>query len=385
MGLVAWGVAASLTACTADTGDHAPVEEIRNGLKIVHNLKAPAGQALKELALREELAIGGETAAEDSILVRPTAVIADAAGFIYVLDAKDGTVKKYGADGGFRGRIGRRGQGPGEFEAPLGMDLDAEGFLYVEDAGAAKIEVFDHRGIYRRSLKNVRWGKFALLPGGGFLFEDAATLGEGKAAKRILRIATGDAEKTKAVLYSRDQLPFRAIQNKDFRLEIPLYVRWDISRDGRVYLGTANRYEIQALTLEGRPLFTFTQDYTPFPVPPDIRAAALKQLSGSRLPSMPVNERDFEEHLRFYPIFKSITVDEIGRIWVELFQPENADHPASSALFDVFSPEGVRLFSTKIEAALVTRPFFKNGSLYVLRRGGGGYIQAVRYRLPRES
>jgi hypothetical protein len=51
-------------------------------------------------------------------------------------------------------------------------------------------------------------------------------------------------------------------------------------------------------------------------------------------------------------------------------------------LFDVFSPEGVLLFSTRIEADLTARPIFKNGNLYVLRRDANGYVQAVRYRLP---
>jgi len=381
--LIVIAITASLTACAADPQGHPTREEIRNGVKVIHNLKIPAGKAFKDLALREDLVIGGETAAEDYILVRPTDIAADAAGNIYVLDYRDCTVKKYGAGGVFLARIGRKGQGPGEFEMPLGMCLDEAGYLYVGDVNAAKIEIFDEQGVSRKSLRGIFWTEFASVPGGKFVFEYSETIGEGSAAKRILRVAAGDPDKARVVLYSRDQLPFRAVQNKDFRLEIPLYVRWDIAPDGRIYIGTANRYEIQAMTLDGRVLFAFTKDSDPIPIPPDIRSAALKQLAGSKLPMMPVDARDFEEHLKYYPVFKSITADEKGRIWVELFRPESADHPTTFALFDVFSPAGVLLFSTRIEGDFTARPIFKNGNLYALRRDANGYVQAIRYRLPR--
>ena len=50
-------------------------------------------------------------------------------------------------------------------------------------------------------------------------------------------------------------------------------------------------------------------------------------------------------------------------------------------LFDVFSAEGILLFSTRIESNLTFRPVFKNGCCYALRLDGKGFPQAVRWRL----
>jgi len=381
--LLIFGVAAGLTDCTADPQNHSSREEIRDGVKIIHNFKDSNGTKLKDLSLREDLVIGGETEVEDYILVRPVDIAADAAGNIFVLDSRNCTVKKYGPDGVFLARIGRWGQGPGEFEMPGKMCLDKAGYLYVRDLNADKIEIFNNQGTPQRSIKGIRWLNFTAAPGEEFVFEYSEIIGEGSAAKRVLRIAAGDANKARVVFYSRDQLPLRAIQNKDFRFEIPLYVRWDIAPDGRIYIGTANRYEIQVMKLDGRVSFAFTKDFDPIPVPISIRSAALKQISVTRLPARPINARDFEEYLQYYPIFKSITSDEQGRIWVSLLRPENPDQPTTFSVFDVFSSEGVFLFTTKIEGDLAIRPFFLNGNLYALRRDAKGYIQAVRYRLPR--
>jgi len=376
------GLIAGLAADRAGPQSHPYKEEIKNGIKIVHNLKVPAEKAFKDLKWEEDLVIGGETDVEEYILAQPIEIIADPAGTIYVLDYKDCAVKKYDPRGKFIARIGRKGQGPGEFEIPSGICLDEEGRLLVGDMMANKIESFDSAGIFINSLKKERLYKFEMVRSGKLVIEYMELASGESQVKRIRCLAAEEAGKARVVLYSRDQLPFARVSNKDFQIEIPLYIRWDVTPDGRLYIGTANCYEIRAMTLDGRVLFAFTRDYDPFPIPPDIRSAALKQLAGSRLPTMAVGARDFEEYLKSYAIFKSITADEKGRIWVELFQPESKDGTEAFSTFDVFSPEGVFLFSTRFETELTARPFFKNGCLYALRRDTNGYVQAVRYRLP---
>lgn len=373
---------ALLAACANDSRNQAVREEIRNGLKVIHNLKSPADKPFLELAWPEDLAIGGENKGEDYLLLRPAGITADAEGNVFILDTQDCVVKKYSPDGVFRGRIGRKGQGPGEFESPWGIAIDERGYIFVRDLMAAKIEIFDAHGIAKDTVKGKMWSDFVPVPGGKAVFEYSETVGKESATKRVLRVASGTLEKTQAVLYSRDQLPFRSIQNKDFRFDLPLFVRWAVLPSGRIYLGTADSYEIQVMTMDGQALYAFSRDYDRIPVPSEIQTAALKQIGASKLPMMLVDARDFEDFLRYYPVFKSITADEQGQIWVELYQPEKSPgEGVAPARFDVFSTEGVLLFSTKIEANLISRPVFKNGSLYALRRDANGFPQAVRWKL----
>ena len=375
-------ISMTLASCANESRNQTVREEIRNGLKVIHNLKSPAERQFRDLAWPEDLVIGGEEAGEDDLLVRPAGIAADAAGNIYVLDSPDFAVKKYGPDGRFRARIGRKGQGPGEFESPWGLALDEAGNLYVRDLMAAEIEIFDAQGAPRETVKGKMWSDFVPLAGGKAVFEYSETLGEDSAAKRVLRVAAGTLENIQSVLFSRDQLPFRSIQSKGFRFDIPLYVRWAVAPGGRIYLGTADRYEIQVMTLDGRSVFAFSRDYERIAVPADIQAAILKQVGASKLPTMIVDARDFEDHIRYYPVLKSIAADEQGRIWIELYQPEaSAAGPAATTLFDVFSAEGALLFSTRIEANLTFRPVFKNGALYALRLDAKGFPQAVRWKL----
>ena len=128
------------------------------------------------------------------------------------------------------------------------------------------------------------WSDFVPVGGGKAVFDYSATVGEESAAKRIPRLAAGTLEKEKSILFSREQLPFRSVQNKDFRFDIPLYVRWAVAPGGRIYLGTADRYEIKAMTLDGQALFAFSRDYDRIPVPLPIQTAALKQVSDKAEP-----------------------------------------------------------------------------------------------------
>jgi hypothetical protein len=314
--------------------------ETKNGIKIVHNSKTPAGKGFKDLHWSEDLVIGGESENEDYVFVQPIEIVADALGNVYVLDYKDCTAKKFDSNGKFMARIGRNGQGPGEFEFPASISIDENNRVYFGDL-MGKIGVFDPRGFLVKTLKIDRLRALKIISGERLIAESQEMVGDNDKTKRILRLAIEKTGQPCIVLYNQEQLPFGAIQNKDFRLEIPLFIRWDVSPEGRLYVGTANRYAIQTMTLDGRVLFEFTKGYDPLPIPREIRSAALMQLAGSKSLVMGVRAGDFEPYLINYPIFKSITADEKGRIWVELFQDQDKNQASDFSVFDVFSSGGV--------------------------------------------
>jgi hypothetical protein len=220
--------------------------------------------------------------------------------------------------------------------------------------------------------------------GGRLVMEYDDRFESGDQIKRIRRLAVEKAGQGRIVLYSQDQLPFGAVQNKNFRLEIPLFIRWDLSADGRLYVGTADRYAIWAIALDGRTLFEFTKDYDPQPVPSGILAAAVKQAAESGMFPMKDAAKNYEKSLAHYPVFNSIAVDEKGRIWVGLFQEEDPQREIADSTFDVFSPDGHFLFTTILDGMTIGRPYFRGGCLYRLRRNADGYVQAVRFRLAKE-
>jgi len=58
-------------------------------------------------------------------------VTSDDAGNIYILDAQDHSVRMFSAGGSFLGRIGRAGDGPGEFSAPSAINVFPDGSVVV--------------------------------------------------------------------------------------------------------------------------------------------------------------------------------------------------------------------------------------------------------------
>jgi len=108
-------------------------------LVLVPAYVAGRGDAVRKVSLEEVLSIGG---LEDQALFQWTGVATDGAGNIYVLDAMDYSLKKFGPDGRLLKKAGRKGQGPGEFMAPRLLACSGER-LYATDQNVFGVYVFD--------------------------------------------------------------------------------------------------------------------------------------------------------------------------------------------------------------------------------------------------
>jgi DNA-binding beta-propeller fold protein YncE len=104
---------------------------------------SPDGRLLLTLG---ERGIAGDDSAHFN---RPTAVAVASDGSFYVSDGyKNTRVMKFSADGKFLFQWGTKGSGPGEFDLPHWVALDASGNVYVADRGNQRIQVFDPAGHY---------------------------------------------------------------------------------------------------------------------------------------------------------------------------------------------------------------------------------------------
>lgn len=80
----------------------------------------------------------------------PSAVYVAPSGDIFVADGHGGNsnarVLKFTSDGRFIKAWGRKGTGPGEFDAPHALAMDSRGRLFVADRGNNRIQIFDQDG-----------------------------------------------------------------------------------------------------------------------------------------------------------------------------------------------------------------------------------------------
>ncbi|MEO8367727.1 MAG: peptidyl-alpha-hydroxyglycine alpha-amidating lyase family protein [Candidatus Solibacter sp.] len=87
---------------------------------------------------------------------KPSDVAFDAAGNIFVSDGfGNARIAKFDKDGRFLKSWGTRGSGPGQFDLPLSLAVDAKGSVYVADRGNKRIQVFDNEGAFQRQISNV--------------------------------------------------------------------------------------------------------------------------------------------------------------------------------------------------------------------------------------
>lgn len=88
----------------------------------------------------------GDSGEPGDQLVRPTNIVFDAIGTLYVTDAGRFQVVKYDRDGHFKGTVGKLGDNLGHFARPKGAAVDREGHLLVVDAAFNNVQMFNREG-----------------------------------------------------------------------------------------------------------------------------------------------------------------------------------------------------------------------------------------------
>jgi len=76
----------------------------------------------------------------------PTHIAVDAGGGIYVTDSLNSRIQVFTAAGAFVREFGSAGDGPGHFSRPKGVGVDPAGHVYVVDAVFSNVQIFDGQG-----------------------------------------------------------------------------------------------------------------------------------------------------------------------------------------------------------------------------------------------
>ena len=125
-------------------------------------------------------------------LTRVPVTVRTPAGEIVLLDDFDMKVHRFNDAGEHLGSFGRRGQGPGEFEMPLGLGLLGD-TLWVSDHVQGRVTYFDATGVVLKT-ESIRVGKssYQLMPSvPRFVLQDGSVLTRPLAFSSRLRGATG--------------------------------------------------------------------------------------------------------------------------------------------------------------------------------------------------
>jgi len=339
--------------------------EEEDGVIIVKNPKQPMyGEDV--FGLEEELSIGEAEGREDYMFSLIVSIDVDDKGNIYVLDIKERHIKVFNSDGRLMRIIGRKGQGPGEFQLPYTVQITAQNDVVVWDVMVRKLHFFSLVGEYKKSISFEK------------LFGRPVINSEGNIVSKV----NGDvAENPKYELRKHDL----ELNPLTFYYSFPKYdtardgfnsfrstLQWAVTNNNEIVCGHPDEgFELKIFNPEGQITKIIVKDYTPVRIPEEaIKRATKQQLPPGSFYSIP----------KYYSPFIWIIVDEDNRIFVFTHErPKNK----GGRYWDVFNPEGK--FIAKIAIShefLMGRPIiFKGGNLYLIEADEEGYQYVKRYKV----
>ncbi|HEX7051094.1 MAG TPA: 6-bladed beta-propeller [Longimicrobiales bacterium] len=376
-GLRAWAVA--LLALAASCGERPSHAADGGGLRVsvdttagvvrVRNAGRPVEWSLTELLTLGSVG-GGAVPAPDEF-GRIGNVIADAAGRIYVADAIAHEVRVFGPDGALVRRIGREGGGPGEFGA-----LQSIGWL------GERLAVLDPRngrlGLFSRTGEWLAQRPYMALTGSGIRLYPA---GAGELYMPMVRVTGAGTE----LVYIRqtlegpaDTLPYR--RGGTARPSLSVTCRHSAGRGISVYTADLAPEMLRVPAPGVHWAEAWTADYRiAFTAPTGDTVRIIER----DLPRLPVSdaawqreEAAFREFLDQFPDercepdglqrpeamarLRTITFDDVGRMWVER-------RGEGGFMLDAFDPAGRLLGEVAVPDRLErVPPFIRGDRLYLV-------------------
>jgi hypothetical protein len=310
------------------------VIESVDGVKTVKNPAFPKEGVIK-YRFDEEFSIGEGDEFTEVVLNRPIDLHLDSQGLIYVMDWGDTNIKVFNQSGNQVRTVGKKGQGPGEFDTPADFKIGQNDRIILLDSRQHRISILDSDGSYVS----------------GFRVEGNCFELDVDAKSRIYLSAIDFPEPKKfniSQLIERHKTVFRFDENGKNRFDFgkqraekqlrkvtqtergtsstsstsrEAYTTvWMISPDQRLFIGYNQDYTISVYDLDYNLLFKFGREFTPIKHPeytPD------------------------RAHPEFYPAFYSryFFFDDEANFWLRQYVEEGTE----LSIYDIFSPEGIYL------------------------------------------
>jgi len=268
--------------------------EIKNGVRIVHNENSGKWGSSPQVSLKLIRTLGGIDVEDENLAFNsPRDIVMDKEGNLYILDLGNVCILKLNPDGKYLATIGRKGQGPGEFQGPFSLDIDSEGYLYVADMDSKKIHILNRKGKEHKTVKikkhrvyRARLVKPGLVVVGGF--------------SKLVPPNEKNLPKLLHLFNLKGKLQYELGDMFDYNDNwISFWANWfyfDVDEDSNFYLAFRHQNRIEKYSLEGKLLWK----------------ADRKLNYGTK----PLDKGLNRQMPKMNTVSSAITVDAAGRVWV---------------------------------------------------------------------
>lgn len=234
---------------------------------------------------------------EGSYFYQPSDIEADLKqSLIYVADSGNHCVFVFNFMGKFVKAIGRKGQGPGEFDRPTGLYVLADSKLAVADFGNNRIQVFSDSSEFIRSIKPTKVRVADLI----FIDDKICTIPSFGMSGYSLDM--GSKEKTQPLvnILDKDGNLLNKIEVHDFPANQPFLrainnrVCLTLSKDKKLFLPYFSKNLIQKFDLNGTKLAEFEISLPFKPIIPKVQQQTSKDGIIRMMASMDMVTQDAE-------------------------------------------------------------------------------------------
>jgi len=356
----------------------------------------------KRIVFEEDLSIGIVEGDENYMFSGTICFNTDADGNFYVSDVEALRIQKYSPQGKYLLTIGRKGQGPGEFQSLSVVRFDQDGHPYIGDVTGRKISFFRKDGEFLKQISMPRGyenlyinsqglmvaNKYEQIPSDNAMTfistlelfdEEFTTLAELQKIKREIAIPGRDPS---AIAQSMaNMINLMVFKPQEFLT---------LTRDDFIYTGYPEKYEINVFSPEGKLVKKITRDYEPVPVNKEDKKTFEEEMSqGETFKNAPEDFRkkvfQLIEYPKHKPAYMGFTLVQSGlnqsfclmeNGWLALIADVKKD---KYAIFDLFDQEGRYIANFKTTVP-VEGLFFNSGKAYAVATEDG-YKFVKRYRI----
>ncbi len=285
---------------------------------------------------------------------------------IYALDTGKNCVFKFDKNGNYLQKLGRKGQGPGEFERPTNLIVDNQNNLYVSDQ--RKIHVFNSSGKFVKSIRlNYKIQEF-FVDSESHIIAISHLISEEGTEKGVLKFNISGIEMKEMVRFP----DIRAITRKDKegkKFNIKVYHEYNywpylypINGQKFIY-AYPFEYKMFKMSNEGELELIIEKKESPKSISSKEKRSIVERIEehtsrrGRRFPRELVeNACQFPPHR---PFFNRILVDDKERIYVR--RVDSILDKIEVIRFDIFGEDGYYLYKTKLP---FTPEIIRKGHIY---------------------
>lgn len=330
------------------------IEEV-DGVTVVRNPEEPI-YTENVFSLEKELSIGEADGPEEYMFSELDSVSVDEEERIYILDSKECHIKVFDKNGIYLKTIGRRGQGPGEFEFPTAIQISLDENIIIHDSRSVIYLSLD--GDFLKEIHLTKTGSPQW-----YSIDSSGNIIGNFAIKMEMVLMKYDSDQELQFTLARVN-PFGISGEHSFS---PILIYFLVTKDDHIIWLFSNKYELNFVNPAGILIRKTITDNSPIQMTEEDKRIIISKIRASGKIELPKFFQPLEG--------TDLSMDDDGRLFIRRKQR------ADMYLFDVYDKEGRYLTKLQLKMASWTSPIWRANKLYTVEEDEDGFQVVKRYKV----